>query len=252
MNKTSQEFLFAEKSDVGKVRKINEDSFGNLKTKNGHYFFVCDGMGGHEYGEVASSMAVELIKKNITKYENVISEINKLLELVLDSANKEINDYSVRNSKIKGMGTTCVLVYITRNKAYYANVGDSRLYLISNNIVSQLTKDQSFVQELVNQNLITQDEAENHPRKNEILQALGLTAKIVPDISPAPVELSNGDFLLLCSDGLSNFVNESLMLSLIKPGEPGYSCNELISAANNAGGRDNITVQLIEFNGLVI
>lgn len=156
---------FGNKTDVGRVREGNEDYMASFQTNIGHIFIVCDGMGGHTSGEIASRLAVTRLKDFIENNSGSSRSTKQLLIEALEDANQAIIDKTVETPEYKGMGTTCVILAIKSGVVYYANVGDSRMYIIRNGLIHQLTKDQTFVQTLVDQGHITYDDAENHPRK---------------------------------------------------------------------------------------
>lgn len=235
-------------TDVGKKRKANEDHGGHFETINGLVSVVCDGMGGHVGGAVASEVAVRTIHSFLDS--KFIEDPREAIGLAIDAANKAIIRQAEQNPDLEGMGSTCVLLIVREGRVYIGHVGDSRIYLIREKTIIQLTKDHSFVQTLVDIGQITKEQAEHHPRKNEITNALGLS-----DMSPATVredaiEPQVGDCFLLCSDGLSGMVSEHDIEKIISR-QRDFSSQQradlLVQAANNNGGVDNITVELVEF-----
>lgn len=238
--------VFGNKTDVGKIRQLNEDYLECFKSSFGEVFVVCDGMGGHEGGEIASRLAVTTIKQVITSNPNNLSSPSAIIEESISVANRAIISQAEESPVLKGMGTTCVVLLIRENEAFYGHVGDSRLYLVRGNNLYLMTRDHSFVQGLVDQGLISREDAEKHPRKNEITQALGIFEKIRPEVNHQPLKLYKGDKFMLCSDGLSGPVQEDVILNIVSKHHPVEASNMLIDAANNSGGADNITVQVIE------
>lgn len=238
--------VFGNKTDVGKIRQLNEDYLECFKSSFGEVFVVCDGMGGHEGGEIASRLAVTTIKQVITSNPNNLSSPSAIIEESISVANRAIISQAEESPVLKGMGTTCVVLLIRENEAFYGHVGDSRLYMVRGNNLYLMTRDHSFVQGLVDQGLISREDAEKHPRKNEITQALGIFEKIRPEVNHQPLKLYKGDKLMLCSDGLTGPVSEEIILDLVSKHHPVEASNMLIDAANNNGGADNITVQVIE------
>lgn len=235
-------------TDVGRKRAANEDSMGNFETCNGLVSVVCDGMGGHVGGATASRIAVDTIHSFLDgQYYN---DAREAIGMAIDAANKAILSETAVRPELRGMGSTCVLLLVREGKVYIGHVGDSRIYLIRRNTIYQLTKDHSYVQMLVDCNQITEEQAEHHPRKNEITNALG-----IPDMAPATVKEEAmtpeaGDCFLLCSDGLSGMVDKQEILSIVcKRQEMGTQARAdyLVQRANEHGGLDNITVQLVEF-----
>jgi len=232
-------------SDKGKVREINEDYYGYLMQNGISSFIVCDGMGGHNAGEIASKLAVESIINTIKENINGIVSPVKLLENSIHNANFEVLSYSLKEERFNGMGTTCVILLIQENRAFLANVGDSRIYMIRENNIKQISKDQSLVQKLIDENIINEEEAINHPRKNEILEAIGIREKIHPILNNG-FDISKGDIFLLCTDGLTEYADEEFILETVINNSIEAASKKLIEFANRGGGKDNITVQIIE------
>jgi len=235
-------------TDVGRKRAANEDYMGSFDTCNGLISVVCDGMGGHVGGATASHIAVDTIHKFME--EQYYNDPREAIGMAIEMANKAILAEAAARPELCGMGSTCVLLLIREGKVYLGHVGDSRIYLIRTNTITQLTKDHSYVQMLVDCGQITKEQAEHHPRKNEITNALG-----IPDMTPATVmeeaiTPDSGDCFLLCSDGLSGMVSDKEILSIVsKQKEMGTQerADYLVQRANEHGGLDNITVQLVEF-----
>lgn len=230
-------------TDIGKHRKRNEDSVRVGKTESLIYAIVADGMGGHKAGEVASSLAVDMIEKELLlldpKKDNII---NKLKGAYID-ANSKIYEYAEENQKVLGMGTTLVLAVITDDKLLIANVGDSRAYMIGNDGILQISKDHSYVQQLVDSGAITKEQAMNHPKRNYITRAMGTEEGIKTDVF---VKDYNGEIVLLCSDGLCGLVTDNEILDIIRNNtDLEITAKELIETANQKGGIDNITVALL-------
>ncbi len=228
-------------SDVGQVRKINQDHFGSASNKFGDLYVVADGMGGHQGGEIASQMAVNSLCKSFKDSFN--NNPFQFLKKGIMEANDLVLAKAEEDPTLKGMGTTVVAVIIYNGDAYYAHVGDSRIYLFRQNKSKQLTKDHSFVQQMVDEGIITEQEAEKHPEKNRILQAVGIE-NITPEFSTE--KLYSGDSLLLCSDGLTGLVNDGEILKKIGKYSAMDASKELVKLANNRGGHDNITTIVIK------
>lgn len=235
-------------TDVGKKRKANEDHGGHFETINGLVSVVCDGMGGHVGGAVASEVAVRTIHDFLDS--QYIEDPREAIGLAIDEANKAIIKQAEQNPDLDGMGSTCVLLIVRNGKVYIGHVGDSRIYLIREKTIVQLTKDHSFVQTLVDIGQITKEQAEHHPRKNEITNALGLPSMSPATVREEPIEPQAGDCFLLCSDGLSGMVSDHDIEKIVSR-QRDYSSQQradlLVQAANNNGGLDNITVELVEF-----
>ena len=235
-------------TDVGKKRAANEDYLGKADTPNGRVVVVCDGMGGHVGGATASHIAVETILNFLR--ENFRNDPREAIGEAIDAANQAILNHARTHPELTGMGSTCVLLIVRNGKVYIGHVGDSRIYLVRSKTIRQLTVDHSFVQELVDAGAITKDEAEHHPRKNEITNALG-----IPNMKPAtvreePISPEAGDVFLLCSDGLSNMVDDKHIAHIASNFEmtTQQRANTLVQRANDNGGLDNITCALVEFS----
>ena len=231
-------------TNVGKVRAANEDNMGEAITPNGHLFVVCDGMGGHVGGATASSIAVSSIIEFFQRevYDNPIQAIDHALSF----ANEQIYASALNNPELKGMGTTAVVLLIRNEECFVGHVGDSRIYLYSDAKLNRLSKDHSFVQTLVDSGIISDDEAESHPNKNQILQALGIASSVKGTISPAAILPKTGDTFLLCSDGLNGMVKDGDMQHILSVNNIEIAAENLITAALNAGGTDNITSALVK------
>jgi serine/threonine protein phosphatase PrpC len=245
-NSVGFQIAFGNKTDFGRVRQRNEDYMESFESQYGHVFVVCDGMGGHVGGEIASRLAASTIKNVFLSNPNKLTSPSELIEEGIVEANRAVYNKSIEDASLKGMGTTCVVLVIKDGIIFYGHAGDSRLYIIRANKIYQLTKDHSFVQSLVDQGLISDAEAENHPRKNEITKALGISPSLVPEIARKGMLVYTNDFLILCSDGLSNMVSEREMMETIISSEPFDACNRLVEMANVAGGTDNITIQIVK------
>lgn len=236
-------------TDVGCVRKANEDSMGTRETKNGLVVVVCDGMGGHVGGAMASSIAVETILDFLDAEYN--SDPQEAIGQAIDAANAAVLARADAQPELRGMGSTCVLLLVRDGKVYIGSVGDSRIYLVRNRIAKQLTKDQSYVQMLVDMGQITEEQAETHPRKNEITNAIGLQGMKPATVLPNAIYPEAGDCFLLCSDGLSGMVPKreiGLIAGDITNMRAQERTDKLIEKAKANGGLDNVTAQIVEFS----
>ena len=229
-------------SDVGKVRKANEDNCGDRMTTNGYVFTVCDGMGGHVGGATASKIAIDSI---LNFFDNPVQNIYVGINDALRYANSQVYNAALENPELKGMGTTATILLINNTDCYIGHVGDSRIYLKSAGKLNRITKDHSFVQQLVDQGLIEDADAENHPKKNQILQAIGIKPNVEPTVCEAPIQPKKGDCFLLCSDGLNGMISDNEIEGLVNENDLPESCQQLINAANDAGGKDNVTATLV-------
>lgn len=233
-------------SSIGKVRKSNQDFVQVFKNRKGITLaIVCDGMGGHQGGDVASTMAVTHLGHNfgITDFTDA-NIANKWLDVQLNSENETILKTADKFPDLNGMGTTIVLAFAFENNALIAHLGDSRA-LFSKAKFVQLTEDHSLVNELVKMGQITKEQAKHHPQKNIITQALGVSSTIDPEINK--IKLNDNDIILLCTDGLTNSLSDPQIQQILATKELSLKerCNKLISEANRLGGGDNITVCLI-------
>ena len=230
-------------TDIGMRRKINEDSYCIHNEEIFPYAVVADGLGGHQAGEIASRMAVDMIEDYLNKNLNEALDYVEAGETIRQSfisANSIIYNYAKNHYKVMGMGTTATLAMIYQNKIITANVGDSRAYKVSNTDIQQLTRDHSYVQELVMRGEISPEMAKHHPKKNYITRAMGAEDTVKVDISIKPY---NGETLVLCSDGLTNFVDDEEILSHVKRKKAlQKSAEDLTALANSRGGSDNITI----------
>lgn len=233
------------KSDIGKGRNSNQDAFFAAEIENNTVFaIVCDGMGGANAGNIASEIAVKTISEYILRSYRIgmdDTDIEKMLKSACESANIDIYDMALKNPELKGMGTTVVIAVAQNDRVIIAHVGDSRAYLVNDGL-KQLTCDHSVVQSLIESGKITVEDAKVHPRKNIITRALGAEENVIIDITN--VELKEKESILLCTDGLSNFVSENEIFEIIQKSDTDVA-QRLVDAANASGGGDNITVLLL-------
>lgn len=232
-------------TDVGNIRKINEDSYRVYNGDLYSYAIVADGMGGHQAGEVASSMAVDSICDYIEKHIDVGLDRFQVMEIIRRGflyANSKIYAYSCENESVMGMGTTATLCLVRDGYVIFAHVGDSRAYMLGNEI-TQITRDHSYVQELVKLGQITPEEAKHHPRRNFITRAMGVEQELKVDTGVKPY---NGERILLCSDGLIDEIEDDELFEIANRGTTGNCVEKLIELAKERGGKDNITAVLME------
>lgn len=236
-------------TDIGLVREKNQDSFLTLNELDIPLFVIADGMGGHRGGEVASSDAVKIIKEVfMDNKESLVSKKNiiRVIDDSIQKANKAIYKASLESADCSGMGTTISLCYIYKNKLLIGHVGDSRVYLIEKDEITQLTEDHSLVNELVKKGEITKDEARNHPKKNMITRAVGTSNDI--DVDIIEVKYKNENKLLLCTDGLFNMLSEKEIIEHINQESSILEIGQqLINDAKSRGGPDNISLIIVEF-----
>ena len=228
----------------GAVRQQNQDAFSIRTLDDGRIIaLVCDGMGGARAGNVASSMAVELFMEQFLK-EGGASGDEERMERAADLANRQVFQRSTQEADCAGMGTTLVAALAGGQEAVILNEGDSRAYHVNEDGIVLITRDHSLVEDLVERGELTRDQARCHPHKNLITRALGAEPVLMADCFRQP--LSPGDYLLLCSDGLSNVVDEQEMLyEVIHGGEAETCCQRLLEVAVDRGAPDNVTVVLI-------
>lgn len=239
--------ILSKKSDVGLVRSMNQDACTYGEFPDGMaWAVVCDGMGGAASGDVASATAVKIISERIqSSYREGMqaNSIRSVLFSAIEAANAVVYEMSCSNPAFEGMGTTVVLSIIRQDAVYIAHAGDSRAYRITKDGISQLTRDHSMVQAMVDRGQITPSEAKDHPRKNIITRALGVDSRILIDFCEEP--FSPDDVLLICTDGLTNMVDDEEIFRIAQESSVGELPEKLIAQANRNGGQDNITVVTI-------
>lgn len=242
-----ENFIIANCTNTGRVRQVNEDSMVTFDSPNGRVVAVCDGMGGQNAGDVASQIAVAVIQDILTN--NTFNSPEEAITRSIVAANQAILHRAAQDPNLSGMGSTCVMLIIKDGKAYYGSVGDSRIYYVCNGMIRQITKDQSYVQTLVDAGEISQEDAEHHKDKNQITNALGIEGMTPPVICQMPIKPEPGSVFILCSDGLSGMVNNNGILNVVANTSMSLPdrAEMLVRLANEAGGLDNITVQLVEF-----
>ena len=227
-------------TDIGPVRELNEDSY-YAPGEGENFCCVADGMGGHQAGEVASALAVELFAQKMreTKFKP-----HDRLRRAVNAANLAIYDKAMENPSMAGMGTTITALLIEDGEAHIAHVGDSRCYLLRNKSLMQVTSDHTLVEELLLQGAITLNEAKNHPNRNVITRALGTELAVKTDI--LRIRMQPGDVFLLCSDGLSGYVEDKEMQEILNSRmKRENKVAALVEQAIDGGGHDNITVLMV-------
>jgi len=233
-------------TDVGRVREHNEDAFH--LSEDGRLLLVADGMGGHEAGEIASALAIEAAAQFVTAEQRKVIDagiqpVEPLLMGALGAAHRKVIEASITSQGRRDMGSALILAYLKSDRVYTCHVGDVRCYVLSGATFQQITRDHSVVGALVQSGQLTPEEARVHPKKNEILQAIGMPCGVVPEVNTRPLE--NGDRVLLCSDGLWEALPEAEIHSIVEwEGTMRQLATQLVDRANCAGGYDNITVVL--------
>lgn len=237
-------------TDVGKAREMNQDYYYISSPEDEiQLFILADGMGGYQGGEIASRLATisakGYIESNFSNIEHDKESIQKLVLSAIEYANMIVYEKSKESKDLEGMGTTIEVCLIYNNKAYIGHIGDSRIYRIRKNIIRKITKDHSYVEELIKDGTITREESYTHPKKNMLMKALGCTSFVEPDVMVRG--FLKEDVIFINSDGLTNMVTENEIYEFIKE-DVEKATNRLINRANELGGYDNITAILIYNN----
>ena len=237
-------------SDIGCQRENNEDQYAYWEPANDEEFarkgrlaIVADGMGGHEGGQEASRIAVESIQEVFAKTAD--ADAQSLLLTGFQIAHERILDYAAGHPELHGMGTTATAIALLGNQLYYAHVGDSRLYLVRGANISRLTHDHSYVGRLVQNGVISAEEAETHPQRHILTAALGAGTEISPETPEHPIALQKGDVLVLCTDGMWSLLSEPEIQGIVVSNDPPEACRALVKTTKDRGGPDNITVQVL-------
>lgn len=237
-------------TDVGCQRENNEDSFLYWEPEDsaefqrkGRLAAIADGMGGYDGGQEASRLAVETVRE---VYDRVVQDDPQasLLE-AFTTAHNRIRQYAEEHPAFHGMGTTCTALVLRGDQLYFAHVGDSRLYLVRGQRISQLTRDHSYVGRLVASGLVRPEDAERHPQRHILTSALGAGLEVEVDGGGSGLQAQNGDNLILCTDGLWGVVTEQELQTAATRNSPQECCASLINLARQRGGPDNITIQLL-------
>lgn len=240
----------AARTDVGMIRSGNEDNFAVDANASRGIFIVADGMGGHAAGEVASEMAVQIVLRELKDITDVTDgAVTKVLGDALRLANRAIHDRTITEVDKQGMGTTASVLVLADSRYLIGQVGDSRIYLLRDGALKQLTKDHSYVQEQVDAGLLTPEQARVHPYSNVITRCVGASMDVVPDIYFGTLE--QGDVILLASDGLTGMLeDEQLTRILSADGGPQHWVDRMVTEANRRGGLDNITAIVIRIDSV--
>ena len=243
-------------TDVGQVRTVDEDSilaadlsFGvNSESSKFLLLAVADGMGGHAKGEEASKIALNAIARAVIPDLLNNTPFTKILEKGIQNANQDILDYTAENPEASGMGTTSVCAVVKDNQIHLANVGDSRAYRVSDDEICRVTKDHSYVQALIDEGDITEEQAREHPRKNEITRAVGIMPSI--EVDTMKLTLDSDESLLLCCDGVIAHLSDDDIHKIIRgSSDPQTACQEIVDMANERGGSDNISLIILSSEG---
>jgi len=242
MKRRKPDFEYGNLSDVGRVRKENQDYYGRYEGAFGKLIIVCDGMGGYEGGSIASRLVVDAIAEHF-KALGAHYDQRFEMEQAFIRAQGSIREFVKSQPEKEGMGTTAIVLLIHNELYWFANTGDSRLYLKRSGKISQLSKDHSLVQNMIDKGILSEEEAANHPKRNIITKALG-TEHFMPDIF-GPFTLCKNDVFMLCSDGLYHYFSvDELSQILDKPAQE--ACEFFVNKANELGSDDNVTVQIVK------
>ncbi len=247
---------YAAASDRGRVRKNNEDAF--LADPGLGFFAVADGMGGHAAGEIASRLALDTLRKSIEESKQnrerefspnqtvLLSPLSALLVNGIQLANQAVFQSSQEKEEYRGMGTTVVALFLFDSSSVVAHVGDSRLYRIRGGRIDQVTEDHSLVWEQYREGYLSKEALSSSPLKNIVTRALGMNPTV--DVDVQEIDLEKGDLLVLCSDGLSDLVQDEELMSTVRraSGDLDRACRDLTQLANQRGGKDNITTLIIQ------
>lgn len=240
------------RTDLGNIRLNNEDlglfyriADEKVIREKGYLLLVADGMGGHQAGEVASRMASEIISQEYFKSEKN-GGIEKSLRRAFLSANQQIFQSASLNKERHGMGTTCTALVVAEQAIHFGHVGDSRAYLWKQNTIHRITEDHTYVQELVRSGEITREEAETHPKRNILTNAMGTKPDVKVDTGKFHLPFETGDRLLLCSDGLYDYLVDAEIAHYLTGNTIAEAAEQMIQEAKNRGGHDNITIVLAE------
>lgn len=235
---------FEARTDVGRERSENQDHYGSAQLETVSFFIVCDGMGGHAGGSTASRLGVQAIEDTLNAQSD---DVPARMEAAVHHANDAIHTMAQERRELRGMGTTVVILGIDHETqhAHVVHVGDSRIYRLRDHVFQRLTRDHTMVQRLVDEGIITEEEAEHHPNSNVISRSLGGHPVVDVEHGPESYPLEDGDIFLLCTDGLSGLISETEIAEILAHYPPDQAAEHLIDLANEAGGHDNITVEII-------
>lgn len=239
------------RTDTGREQQENQDSIGYIcdERQGLHLLIVADGVGGAVCGQMASQLAVQTIRQSFFAFEHLAgikaAEISERLNFAVTEANRTILQRGRRDRRCRGMGSTCAVVALREESVWIAHAGDSRIYLIRDNRIVQMTRDHSRVQRMLDDGLITEDEALTHPERHYLERALGLREEIRVDLRPLPLPVLPDDLLIACTDGLTSLVGDEEIYRVALANSPDDACLKLINLANDRGGHDNISVGIM-------
>jgi len=241
-------------TDVGCHRSHNEDYYCYAEPANddefarkGRLIVIADGMGGHKGGQFASAIAVDAVRA--AYFASEADSPDMALVEALQMAHQAIQNFALEHPELEGMGTTCIAAVLLDSALTYAHVGDSRLYLVRNAAISQLTQDQTLVNMLVQQGMLKPEEAANHPDRGVLTAAVGVGDTVAAEVPEHPITLLPGDILLLCTDGVHDLLGDQELAAIATENAPAAACKAVIELARSRGGFDNITLQILKFKG---
>lgn len=242
--------MLANLTDTGCVREGNEDYYGYWEPetdeefrRKGRLAIVADGMGGHNGGQEASHLAVDTVRQVYQQSDD--DDRQHVLLNAMHAAHERIRQFALEHG-LQGMGTTCIAISLSNGYLHYVHVGDSRLYLIRDGVITRMTRDHSYVARLVETGMLSPDDAEKHPDRNVLMAALGADGPLEIECPETPLLLADGDLFLLCTDGLWNLVNDRDLLSVVSGSSPSAACQRLVEMARERGAPDNITLQILK------
>ncbi|MFN9740976.1 MAG: PP2C family protein-serine/threonine phosphatase [Acidobacteriota bacterium] len=244
------------RTDPGREQEENQDSIGYIcdERQGLHLMIVADGVGGAVCGQMASQLAVQTIRQSFFAFDHlagvVPAEIGERLTFAIAEANRTILQRGRRDRRCRGMGSTCAVLVLQGEHAWIAHAGDSRIYLIRENRIVQMTRDHSRVQRMLDDGLLTEEEALTHPERHYLERALGLREEIRVDLRPLPLPLLTADLLIACTDGLTSLVGDEEIYRIALSHPPDEACTNLINLANERGGHDNISIGIIRIEAV--
>jgi serine/threonine protein phosphatase PrpC len=236
-------FIYTTVSKVGLVRTENEDSIGVFKTDDGILAIVCDGLGGNNAGEVASQLSVDTIYNNFKDSEQ--PDYQERIRESYEKANKAVFEKSVTDSEFEGMSTTAEVLFLKDDKAYWGHIGDSRIYMFSNNKLEQITKDHSFVQKLIDDGVLSTEEAFLHPNRNIITKALGEGGPVEVDLNKMDINSGTEYFFFACTDGVSGTIENRELEEIFKLSDIHIISRKITSLVEERGAPDNFSFVIL-------
>lgn len=238
-------------TDVGCQRDENQDSYCYAEPesdaefqKKGRLVIVADGMGGYEGGAIASAIATDVVRATYAASDS--DDPETALTEALIAAHFAIRNYAYEHPQQANMGTTCTAAVLRDGHLIYGHVGDSRLYLMRDGRITRITRDMTVTERMIEQGLLTREQAEDHPDCHVLTAAMGVGESVAAEFPQEPIAISGNDILLLCTDGLHDLVRDEEMLAAASQHPPGEACHQLVDTAKSRGGHDNITVQIVK------